>query len=187
MFERFTKEARQIVIESIAAAERLGEDKAGPAHLLLALATTGGAGAQVLADRGITAASLQTAVTDARRRAGLTEDEVAALRTVGIEADEVFRRLEEAFGPDALAATDPPPKRRRGLLGSPMEAPARKVLELSLREAIALGDRHIGSEHVLLGLLRQGVDGPVGAALTARQVTYDHVRQRVLAARHGVA
>ena len=38
----------------------------------------------------------------------------------------------------------------------PFTTRAKKALELSLREAIAAGDREIGAEHVLLGLLREG-------------------------------
>jgi ATP-dependent Clp protease ATP-binding subunit ClpA len=181
MFERFTKAARQVVLDGLAAATELGADKVGPPHLLLALAAVEGPGGRVLAGYGVTPATLRAAAAGASRRAGLTDDEVAALRSVGIDADEVFRRIDEAFGPDALADAEPPrPRRRLGRLGGPFDQAAKKVLELSLREALALRHRYIGTEHILLALLRAGVPGPMGAELTARGVTYDEAKRRTL-------
>jgi hypothetical protein len=92
----------------------------------------------------------------------------------------VFRRMEEAFGPEALAEpSTPEPPRRRGRLGGPFDPRGKKVVELSLREAVALGHREIGSAHILLALLRHGVSGPMSTVLTEHGVTYDGVRQRV--------
>lgn len=191
MFERFTKSARRAVVAGVEAAAELGADKAGPEHLLLALAELEEleeeAGALLLTGYGVTAEGLRQAVTGATRRAGLTEEEVAALRSVGIDADEVFRRIEEAFGPDALADAARPTPRRLSRLGSPFGRDAKKVLELALREAIALGHRHIGHEHILLGVLRTGVRGPVGDVLARHGVTYEDVRQRTIAGSAGAA
>jgi ATP-dependent Clp protease ATP-binding subunit ClpA len=188
MFERFTRPARQVVLDALAAATELGDDKVGPPHLLLALAAAEGPGARILAGCGVTPASLRAAAAGESRRAGLTDEEVAALRSVGIDAGEVLRRIEEAFGPDALAEAEPPrPRRRFGRLGGPFDAAAKKVLELSLREAIALRDRSIGTEHILLALLRAGVPGPLGAELAARGVTYDDAKRRMLDDSRGAA
>jgi ATP-dependent Clp protease ATP-binding subunit ClpA len=164
MFERFTKAARHVVTGAVEVATDLGAPKVEPQHLLLSLAVTGdGVGAQVLTSYGVTATTLRRAAADATRRAGLTEDEIAALRSVGIDADEVFRRIEESFGPEALAeVARSKPRGWRGKLGSPFEARAKKVLELSLREAIALGHRHIGTEHI--------------------GVTYDDAKRRIVTA-----
>ncbi len=52
------------------------------------------------------------------------------------------------------------------------------MLELSLREAIRLRHRHIGTEHILLGLLREG-NGLAALALTEAGVDLADVRQRV--------
>jgi hypothetical protein len=186
MFEHFTRDARQVILASVRSAADEGAP-AGPRHLLLALATDDGPGGRVLAGYGVTATRLRATATDAggTRRAGLTDTEIAALRTVGIDADEVFRRIEEAFGPDAFEEPDPPvtpaPRRRRGLVGGPFDRDARKVVELSLREAIALRDRRIGSEHILLGLLRAGVPGRLSDVLAEHGVTYDDARRRTLA------
>lgn len=189
MFERFTKAARQIVVTSVQTAADSGADKVGPEHLLLALVTVDeGAGARVLAGYGVTETGLRAALAGAGTGARLTDDEMSALRAVGIDANEVFRRIEEAFGPGALDEPAPPPPRRRlGWLGSPLDGRAKKALELSLREAIALNHRHIGSEHILLALLRLGLSGPASSVLTEHGVTYDDAKRRTLAEVHRAA
>jgi ATP-dependent Clp protease ATP-binding subunit ClpC len=57
----------------------------------------------------------------------------------------------------------------------PFTARAKKALELSLREAIAMGDNFIGAEHVLLGLMREG-DGVAARILRSRGVDRAAVR-----------
>jgi ATP-dependent Clp protease ATP-binding subunit ClpA len=113
----------------------------------------------------------------------LGPEDAEALKAFGIDLDEIRRRAESAFGDGALdtPVADPGesgPRRRRllklgrresgtraGGHGSGGTAPgasghirftgrAKKALELSLREAIARKDRHIGVEHVVLALLR---------------------------------
>jgi len=67
----------------------------------------------------------------------------------------VREKVEEAIG----ANTNPSP-------GSPPFTPrAKKVLELSLREALQLGHSYIGTEHMLLGLVREG-DGVAAQVLS---------------------
>ncbi len=62
----------------------------------------------------------------------------------------------------------------------PFTPRSKKVLELSLREAVSLGHNYIGTEHILLGLLREG-DG-VGAQVLVRMgASLEAVRARVLA------
>jgi ATP-dependent Clp protease ATP-binding subunit ClpA len=62
----------------------------------------------------------------------------------------------------------------------PFTGRAKKVLELSLREALHLGHNYIGTEHILLGLLREG-EGVAAEALVALGVSLVDVRARVLA------
>lgn len=182
MFERFTKDARGVILTAAELAADQGVSKAGPQHLLLAVAgLQDGVGARVLAGFGVTSATLQAAVANTNRRAGLTDQEIAALRSVGIDADEVFRRVEEAFGPDAFDEPAEAPRRRLGLVGGPFAPQSKKVIELSLREAIALGHRHIDSGHLLLALLRNGVPGPMSTVLTEHEVSYDDAKERLLA------
>jgi ATP-dependent Clp protease ATP-binding subunit ClpA len=60
----------------------------------------------------------------------------------------------------------------------PFTPRAKKVLELSLREALRLGHNYIGTEHILLGLVRE-LDGFAAKALVQVGVDLDQVRQRV--------
>jgi hypothetical protein len=61
----------------------------------------------------------------------------------------------------------------------PFTPRAKKVLELSLREALQLGHNYIGTEHILLGLIREG-SGVAAQALTKLGVGLDVTRQRVI-------
>ncbi|MEV4442929.1 Clp protease N-terminal domain-containing protein, partial [Streptomyces sp. NPDC049577] len=75
-----------------------------------------------------------------------------ALRVLGIDLEAVRGRAEEAFGPGALDGPPQPGGRHRSRARVPFTRPAKRVLEQSLREALARKDRHIGCEHVLLGI-----------------------------------
>jgi ATP-dependent Clp protease ATP-binding subunit ClpA len=100
-----------------------------------------------------------------------------ALATIGIDLDEVRSRVEEAFGPGALERTRA--GRRRFCRARPFAPFAKRALELSLREALCRGDRYIGSEHVLLGLLRAG-EGPAVKLLERRGLPPEAVRAALL-------
>ena len=60
----------------------------------------------------------------------------------------------------------------------PFTPPAKKVLELSLREALALKKEYIGTEHILLGLVREGHG--TGAQILATTAPLPAVREKVL-------
>jgi len=60
----------------------------------------------------------------------------------------------------------------------PFTARAKKVLELSLREAINLSQRDLRAEHLVLGLLREG-DGVAARILAERGVTHAAARERI--------
>jgi ATP-dependent Clp protease ATP-binding subunit ClpA len=62
----------------------------------------------------------------------------------------------------------------------PFTPRAKKVLELSLREALQLGHNYIGTEHILLGIVREG-EGVAAQVLTQRGAALDRVRALVLA------
>jgi ATP-dependent Clp protease ATP-binding subunit ClpA len=165
MFERFTDQARDVVVHAQEESRRLGHGHVGTEHLLLALLDpSAGATATVLADAGIDASTVRAAVQRclAQPRTPLTEEDAAALRSIGIDLERVLSRLEATLGSAALAPAAE--RRRRGLFRRrrrvrghvPFTPRSKKVLELSLREAIALRHGHIGSEHILLGLIREG-------------------------------
>ena len=69
-----------------------------------------------------------------------------ALASLGISVEAVRRQIEEIVGQGRAAPTGHIPFTPR----------AKKVLELSLREALQLGHNYIGTEHILLGLIREG-------------------------------
>jgi hypothetical protein len=61
----------------------------------------------------------------------------------------------------------------------PFTPRAKKVLELSLREALQLGHNYIGTEHILLGLIREG-EGVAAQVLTSQGAGLDRVRRQVV-------
>ncbi len=150
MFERFTDSARAAVALAQEEARALGHAHIGAEHLLLALARDGQSTAgAALGARGLSAAGLR-----AQLAAAGGELDAQALAMIGIDLDQVRRATEAAFGPGAL---DRAARGRAARLGHrPFTKRAKKVLELALREALRLGHRHIGSGHLLLGLVREG-------------------------------
>jgi ATP-dependent Clp protease ATP-binding subunit ClpC len=97
-----------------------------------------------------------------------------ALESMGISLEAVRQQVEEIIG----HGQQPP----SGHL--PFTPRAKKVLELSLREALQLGHNYIGTEHILLGLIREG-DGVACQVLVRRGADLNRVRQHVIALIHG--
>jgi ATP-dependent Clp protease ATP-binding subunit ClpA len=147
MFERLTTSARSVLTDAHQAARELGAAAVGPGHLLLGLAQTPGSAADVLAEAGVETGVICAALLPTTPRlADLTDEDAAALATVGIDLAEVLRRLDDAI-PERVPAV----RRRRRLRLSP---DTRRCLHLAVRESMWLKARQIGTEHVLLGLLR---------------------------------
>ena len=93
-----------------------------------------------------------------------------ALRSLGISLAAVREKVEETIGPAGSAPTGSPPFTPR----------AKKVLELSLREALQLGGHnYIGTEHMLLGLVREG-EGVAAQVLVSLGADLSRVRQQVI-------
>jgi ATP-dependent Clp protease ATP-binding subunit ClpA len=171
MFNRFTHDARAVVERAQDEAAALGHDYLGTEHLLLGIAARGGLPASLGLEHG----ALRTAVASSSQQ--LDADALAA---IGIDLDAVRRAVEESFGPGALSGR----RRRRGHMR--LCPKAKKALELSLREALALNDRHIGTDHILLGIARES-DSGAARALTACGTTPAALRAAVLAARREAA
>jgi ATP-dependent Clp protease ATP-binding subunit ClpC len=92
-----------------------------------------------------------------------------ALEQLGVSLEAVREKVEETIG---LSGTSP--------TGSPPFTPrAKKVLELSLREALQLGHNYIGTEHMLLGLVREG-EGVAAQVLISLGADLAKVRQQVI-------
>jgi ATP-dependent Clp protease ATP-binding subunit ClpA len=172
MSNRFTREARAVVERAQQESADLGHDHIGTEHLLLGVSAGGGLPPSL----GLSHDALRKAVGGSSQQ--LDADALAA---IGIDLDAVRRAVEESFGPGALSGR----RRRRG--GHiPICPKARKALELALREALALGDRNIGSDHILLGMTRDPDTG-AARALAACGTTPDALRAAVLAARREAA
>src|SRR5437764_5035198 len=116
MFERFTDQARRVVVLAQEEARLLGHGYIGTEHILLGLLAEG---------EGLAA---------------------QALASLDISLDAAREQVAEIIG----QGTGQP----SGHI--PFTPRTKKVLELSLREAQRLGDSYIGTEHVLLGMAREG-------------------------------
>jgi ATP-dependent Clp protease ATP-binding subunit ClpA len=185
MFERFTEHARDVVVRAQAHARALEHGWIGTEHLLLALLDDAdGRPARLLAPWDV---RRDWALGEIERMIGRGDPalDAGALATLGIDLDEVRERVERTFGPGALSCRRPLRRRRRGGL-IPFTPRAKKVLELSLREALALGDGFIGAEHVLLGMLREG-EGVAAQILRSRGVDRAAVREALVRDREGAA
>jgi ATP-dependent Clp protease ATP-binding subunit ClpA len=190
MFERFTTQARTVIVTARDEGEQLHHRYIGTEHLLLALLNDGsGIPYTVLTAAGLdhdrVRADIERIVGLGRRT--FDDGDVEALHAIGIDLPAVQAKIEELFGPGAL---DPPaPEPRRGLLRrrTPRQPRGRftprskKVLELSLREALRLGHDYLGPEHILLGLLREG-EGLAAQIVTGAGLTIEELRRQTLAA-----
>ena len=92
-----------------------------------------------------------------------------ALESLGISLEAVREKVEETIGMAGSAPSGSPPFTPR----------AKKVLELSLREALQLGHSYIGTEHMLLGLVREG-EGVAAQVLVSLGADLGRVRQQVI-------
>lgn len=140
MFERFTTEARSIVVGAQEEARLLKHNYIGTEHLLLAML---------------------------RPETGTA----AVLRTVGIGLEPTRAAVVEIIGEGG----SPSPSGH-----IPFTPRSKKVLELSLREAIKVGDNSIRAEHVLLGLVREG-EGVAAQVLVQQGAPLDRVREAAMA------
>ena len=92
-----------------------------------------------------------------------------ALESLGISLEAVRSQVEELIGQGGSSPSGHIPFTPR----------AKKVLELSLREALQLGHNYIGTEHILLGLIREG-EGVAAQVLVKLGADLSRVRQQVI-------
>jgi ATP-dependent Clp protease ATP-binding subunit ClpC len=92
-----------------------------------------------------------------------------ALESLGISLEAVRSQVEEIIGQGGASPSGHIPFTPR----------AKKVLELSLREALQLGHNYIGTEHILLGLIREG-EGVAAQVLVKLGADLSRVRQQVI-------
>jgi len=145
MFERYTDQARRVVVLSQEEARMLGHNYIGTEHILLGLLHEG---------TGVAA---------------------RALTELGSSLAEARTQIEEIIG--------------RGDPAHPLEGHipftprAKKVLELASRESRDLGHNYVGTEHILLGLMREG-DGVGAQVLKRAGAEQPAVRHQVLQLLH---
>jgi ATP-dependent Clp protease ATP-binding subunit ClpA len=125
LFERFTKEARQVVTRAVEEARGRSDSRIGNEHLLL-----GVFGDDLLSHLG-------PGLADLRRE--LDRIDAEALDAVGID-------------PGLIGVEPPRPPTRERQRHLPFTGAAKDTLRQTLREAIALDHRHIGIEHIALAL-----------------------------------
>jgi hypothetical protein len=97
-----------------------------------------------------------------------------ALKSLGVSLEAVRQQVEEIIGQGQHASSGHIPFTPR----------AKKVLELSLRESLQLGHNYIGTEHILLGLIREG-EGVAAQVLVKLGADLNRVRQQVIQLLHG--
>ncbi len=135
IFNRFTRETRACVEAAVEEARALGHDSVGDEDLLMGiLSTKEGIGAEALSSLGVT---LEGAREESEEM--LSE----ALSSIGISLEQVRREAGNSFEMRI-------PDDRR----IPFSPRAKKALEQALKEAVRVRNNRIGTEHVLLGILR---------------------------------
>ncbi|WP_367320869.1 Clp protease N-terminal domain-containing protein [Streptomyces sp. HUAS ZL42] len=163
MFERFTRDARDVVRGAVEHCERLGAQSVDAEHLLLALLdreASRGSFALAALGLGERKESVRRALDEARRRAGLSRAEAEALAGLGIDVTEIVSRVEEVHGVGAMSGD----RKDKGWWSGRrnFSRGAKDALEQALRTAVARRDSHIGDEHLLLALtVRPGVPAEV--------------------------
>ncbi|MFI1992847.1 Clp protease N-terminal domain-containing protein [Actinoplanes sp. NPDC020271] len=189
MFERFTQGARAVVVGAKDEARELGHPVIGTEHLLLALLTVDSGAGVVLRQAGVDREAVRAAVVehvgdhgDEAVAADRDAEDAAALKAIGIDLDAVRAAIEENFGAGALNLRPVPKK--RGIFGkrpagggghTPFSNRNKKVLELSLREALRLKHKFIAPEHIMLGVIREG-KGLAMQILAEQRVDADRLR-----------
>ena len=159
MFERFTREARLVVVAAEAEARALGSPAIEPEHLLLAL----------------TRLDQTTPAGEALAEAGLGHDDV--LEALDAERERSLMAVGISIGDFDLPPARPSAKPR-------MAAGAKRALEDALRISLVRADKRIGSGHILLALLRAQA-GTVPRALKEAGVDRAELNDRVAAGQLG--
>src|SRR3954463_3274046 len=151
MFERFVPDARYAALEATSVAAGLGSSSVEAEHLLIAIASGNSKAAYALRDAALEPADLRDA---------LVRDFERVLGTVGIDASGVdlnanCRRTKPSWGTSAKLS-----------------------LERAVKEAKRRGDKKIGCEHILRGLLAAD-HGTVPRMLAAEGIDRDEVTGRL--------
>jgi hypothetical protein len=167
MFERFTADARAVVVQAQQHARRLGHHYIGGEHILLAVVSAGDPASAVLSTHGITPGYVEAEII---RRVGLGPDagpvpaaaagpapgaglfgnvDRDALASIGIDLDAVCARIEASFGPRALIQADQAVRYRERGPRRPWADPRRALPRRLRRSWRRGGDRRQGQRPVI--------------------------------------
>lgn len=153
-------------MEAQAQRTALGHQTVRAEHLLLALLVADGSCGDVLRRQGLNADRIATRLKEttvpADPSTSVNDDEL--LRGLGIDVEAIRQTLDQTFGPgtlDRVRDRGRPDRRRQGRSGrgarrGRFDSRSKRVLELSLQEALRLKTKHIGPEHIGLGIVRDG-------------------------------
>ncbi len=178
MFERFSRTAKVAVVLAQEEARELRATHIDVEHVLLGIvAAADGPLRTLLDDVGLTPAAVRGALMQ-RRTQPLGAEDAAALKSIGIDLDEVLQALAANFGADALQEPLVQPRKRWFGGHLPFTAGAKQVLVRSLREAVAHKDSRILGEHLLLGVV--GAPNTVTRALIDAHLALPELRARLL-------
>jgi ATP-dependent Clp protease ATP-binding subunit ClpA len=173
MFEKFTPDAREAVVEATRDAQEVDAPEITPLHILVALLRFPESGAaRVLAGLGVSREDLAAEARRVRRRGGITDADAEALQEFGIDVERIIDQIERGRVPAAFAEKPGRRSRRRHL---PFADESKRTLQVCLKEVIDLGARQIGSEHLLLALAAQR--GPAADVLAGFHVDAPRLRQ----------
>jgi ATP-dependent Clp protease ATP-binding subunit ClpA len=157
-FQRFTRNARVAVMLASEEARELSDRETGSQHLLLGILQAAGDDlTNVCNGYGLTADIVRARLAENCTGDKSFDDDADALSAIGIDLRAVRDSVARTFGSDAFdKALSRSGRRRRSRGHMSLSHGAKKVLELSLREALAHKDNEIRCEHLLLGILRSG-------------------------------
>jgi ATP-dependent Clp protease ATP-binding subunit ClpA len=175
MWDRLGPDGRQVIHLAFVEARELGHPCMADEHVVLGLLRHGNnAAAALLKAQGLDLDTMRADLLRVGPTLGSQTDPVSALRTLGIEVEDVRRRLEAAFGADAVLAAERRVRRRpRWRGGHARPSPlcvyllAKRSFEFAAHHAEQRGDAEIGPAHLLYGVLRDAGD-PLGTRLSRR-------------------
>jgi len=175
MWERLTPDGGEVIRLAYLEAGELGHPCLADEHVLLGLLRhDNGPAAAVLRAAGLDLPTARAELLRVGPTLGPRVDPAGALRSLGIEVDQVRRRLEATFGAQTVHAAERRVRRRPRWRGghpgpSPLcvYLPAKRSLLLAAQFADRRGDAGIGPEHLLYGVLRDARD-PLGTQLSRR-------------------
>jgi ATP-dependent Clp protease ATP-binding subunit ClpA len=174
-WNRLTPQGREVLRFAFVEARELGHPCLADEHLLLGvLRHADSRAARLLQARRLDLATTRAQIRELGPTLGPAADPAGALQSIGVDVEEIRRRLEATFGSGTLHAAERRVRRRpRWRGGHPRPAPlcvhilAKRAFELAARFAAGRGDAGIGPDHLFYGVLQDALD-PLGTSLSRR-------------------